>query len=566
MLDGPQTSPVYGLWPEHSKFRMCPTYVAGRFKMFIILLCYALQNRLVLASWSLEKENEDTSKSLDFMSNKWFNIPPGLHQVLTSIEDKLRNMDAFGHTLKLARLDFFMDQLTRRLENIETKLGALETTFDVRIKKVEEVIMGKDIKEELTNEHLSRKMSNINDKLNNKVAFLDAKIDIRTESITNKLELFQRDVQGAIDDVLEKLVKSDERIAQFESAVLTKLQMFDDIRRNFNDIHLFLKEKLMTLMKDQIVCMESRVENMTIHLIQENIQTFRKDMSRECAKIGESIEIAHKQLSNITSVFSRDNRIRSSFLTNSSLTAASNGALVKNLTLTIDRAISEGKKKFSELDSNMELYTQKIINGIQQVSKTSNEIKSFILTSIEKENNTRNLVRDEFRKLQKQIEPLPVIEPRLSQLVDQKVHELSKSVDSSFATLLVAQNTFISSCNKIQEEETHVYDILQQIVFEMRNRSVNDIYRISSDIQLHSADVEKTLSGILSSIELVGNNTAEEIRREFKTISKDLSGKCVPSGKERKNSTQVQRLLDKTYNHSDAVQFEDTKHHNYQTQ
>ncbi|XP_076357140.1 uncharacterized protein LOC143250461 isoform X2 [Tachypleus tridentatus] len=512
------------------------------FKTLSIVLFFVIYKLPTASAWDHEKEGDGTSKGLGFTTDRWLTVPRGLHQVLASIDDKLRSLDTFSHTLRLGRLDYFMDHMTRRLENIETKLGTLETTLDIRIRKIEEVIIGKDIKEELSNDHLSRKMSNINDKLNNKVSFLDAKIDIRTERITNKLELLERDIQGSMDDVLEKLVKSDERHAQFEKVVLSKLQKFEEVANNFNDVRVFLKEELTNIIKHQAITIKSKTESSVNNILQgldvmkREMGTFHHNTTKECSKVGNYLKETVQQLNNRSLMCFGDNRKRSSTHNFSHVITDTNctSEHVENVSTTVRGFVNEGKKNISELNSVMKYYMKKIIGGVQHLFNSSEEIKIFLRDLTEQGNKTKNIIYDEFNMLQQQLQPIPLLEPKILHLgesLNKRVAELSKVVDSSFATLLVAQNTFISSCKRIQAEETHVYNILQKIVLEMRNRSIDDIHLIRREIQTHSAEIDKTLTRILSSLKFVNNSIEDEIKRILMTTSENLIKECALSSR-----------------------------------
>lgn len=172
-----------------------------------------------------------------------------------------------------------------------------------------------------------------------------------------------------------------------------------------------------------------------------------------------------------------------------------------NLTAVLGEALTTHEAKFRELDSDVEMYTKKVISGIQELWRTSDGLKADMSDTLQQGSRTRELVREEFRLLHEKIEPLPKLEPRLTDIsedLDRKVFELGATVDSSFAALLVAQNTFIASCRRVQEEETHVYDILQLMVYEMRNRSASDTGAITAEL--------RTLrSGVVRLAEALGN-------------------------------------------------------------
>lgn len=466
-----------------------------------------------------EKQTSDDAmlRGLDLNTDNWIQIPQPVQDVLMSIDDKLRSLDTFSYTLKLARLDFSLDQLVRRMENIETKLGRLETKFDVRMEKVEEVVISKDIKEEFSNEHLSRRMETLNEKINNKAAFLEAKLEIKMERISGKIELLERDLHNAADDIMEKLIKTDERQTVLGNEILKKAEVFDDFQSSMNELRLYFKEELvdkaltkMGELQSHLTSVGDDVKNNgdKIDLLHNTIEN---NFSATAEQMKEKFQNMSGKIDGLSETCNTEDRWRS-------ITEISDGdrcnenthEQLDNLTAILQKVLYVGEAKFRELDNDVELYSRKVINGIQELWKTSDELKLDLSNTLEQGNKTRELVRQEFRKLHEQIEPLPKLEPKLSDIskdLDKKVVELSTTVDNSFATLLVAQNTFIASCRRIQEEEMHVYDILQQIVYEMRNRSITDIHRISSELQTQSQQINESLAQVLSTLLVVGNST-----------------------------------------------------------
>lgn len=468
-----------------------------------------------------EKQNADDSmiKGLEMSSDNWLQVPQPVQDVLMSIDDKLRSLDTFSYTLKLARLDFSLEQLVRRMENIETKLGRLETKFDVRMEKVEEVVVSKDIKEEFSNEHLSRRMETLNEKINNKAAYLDAKLDIKLERVMNKLELIERDLHNSVDDILERLIKSDERHGIMESEMLKKDEKVEELCVNVNEMKIFIKEELINLVNTHFEDITSKIDN--IQLVLQNkenksekvLTDIQTSVSGTRERMLTMLQDSNNKIDNLSATFNSVDRSRSSF-DMCDVTRAITQEQLDNLTAVLEKALTMGEEKFKELDSDVEQYTRKVINGIQELWKTSDELKLDLSNTLEQGSKTREIVRQEFQKLQQQIEPLPKLEPKLTDIsddLDKKVFELSTTVDNSFATLLVAQNTFIDSCKRIQQEEMHIYDILQQIIYEMRNRSIADIYRITSELQTQSSQINKSLAHVLTAVLLTGNITTTAV-------------------------------------------------------
>lgn len=468
-----------------------------------------------------EKQSaDDAMRGLEMTGEHWVHVPQPVQDVLMSIDDKLRSLDTFSYTLKLARLDFSLDQLVRRMENIETKLGRLETKFDVRMEKVEEVVISKDIKEEFSNEHLSRRMENLNEKINNKAAYLDAKLDIKLERVMGKLELLERDLHNSVDDILERIIKSEERHSSLENEIMKKGEKFDEFSSSMNEVKLFLKEELVDMVIKNFEQLTTKIVNIQ-DIVQrqenkseKNLHDLQAAMTDTRERTFTMLRDSSNKIDNLSATFSNGERSRSLNDVCDNANRVVTQEQLENLTTILEKALKVGEAKFKELDSDVELYTRKVINGIQELWKTSDELKLDLSNTIEQGSKTREMVRQEFQRLHEQIEPLPKLEPKLSHIsedLDKKVVELSNTVDNSFATLLVAQNTFITSCRRIQEEEMHIYDVLQQIVYEMRNRSIYDIQKITTELQTQNLQLNKSMEDVLTAVSITGNITMRTV-------------------------------------------------------
>ncbi|KAK8789204.1 hypothetical protein V5799_021022 [Amblyomma americanum] len=439
-------------------------------------------------------------KGLDMSPDVWHTVPPYLKQVLTSIDDRLRGMDAFGSALRLTRLDFSLEQVLRKLDAFDSRLGRLEAKLDLRLEKMEEALGGGGRKDSASASaqqqqqqgaaeafHLSRRFDMLGDKLNNKLAFLETKLDMRADRLANKLELLERDLQDASEDALEKMTRGDEararlhadvsrladlteraEAAQRQAATVLRVDVADVIKRADAKMDLFSQEMLTA--NNMLRAMQQQQQNAT---------------QQQAACQGTSPD-------------------------------APSWEQVTNLTELVEKMVRVGGEQLREIDSDVESYTRKVINGIYELRRTTDElVRGAFQDTVEQGNRTRVLVREEFRKLHEQIEPLPLIEPRLSFLsegLEKRIVELGATVDHSFATLLVAQNSFISSCHRIQEEEVQLYELLERIILEMRNRSLDDTQRISDELQGHSHEVAALLRGAVSAVFAAGNKTLAEVR------------------------------------------------------
>lgn len=427
----------------------------------------------------------------------WHSVPPYLKQVLSSIDDRLRGLDAFGSALRLTRLDFSLEQVLRKLDAFDSRLGRLEAKLDVRLEKVEESLSGrsKDAAASSAQQqgaaeafHLSRRFDMLADKLNNKLAFLETKLDMRADRIAGKLELLERDVQDASEDALEKMSRGDEARARLQADVSRLADLAERTEAAQRQTVTLLRVDVADVIKRADAKMDLfGHELLTANALLRTVQQQQGNVSQQAAA-------CHGMSSDSPS-----------------------WEQVTNLTDLVEKMVRVGGEQLREIDSDVESYTRKVINGIYELRRTTDElVRGAFQDTVEQGNRTRVLVREEFRKLHEQIEPLPLIEPRLSFLsegLERRIVELGATVDHSFATLLVAQNSFISSCNRIQEEEVQLYDLLERIILEMRNRSQGDTKRISDELQGHSHEVAALLRGAVSAVFAAGNNTLAEVRK-----------------------------------------------------
>lgn len=463
-------------------------------------------------------------------------LPGVLHDALVSIDEKLRSLDTFSYTMKLARLDFSLEQLGRRLENIETKLGRMETKFDIRMEKVEEVVLGKDIKEEFSNEQMIRQMDNLNDKFNNKIAFIDAKLDMRLERLSSKLDMIEREVQTSGDDIVERLSKAEDNQNLFESRINGKFAELGSKSWHLDSLKVVLRDeladnvvnRLSAFMEDKLVNKSKPNRNTDLDSLRNETAVSARALQNQSSRIIESLDFLKDNCLELN--LSSDNRLRSmlrdyDMVHNNSETKEQ----IENMTAALQRSLRVNEAKFNQLDHDVEAYSRKVINGMHEVRRSSDQLNGFMADVVQEGNKTRQIIRNDFDKLQEQIRPLSTMEPKFAGVgedLNKKLYELGAKVDQKFDTLLIAQNTFISSCGRIQEEETQVYEALGEVVREMRNRSEMGMETMTVNLQKHSDYLSKNLDAVLMAILTSSNETAHRIVDLIMTTRRDLVSNC----------------------------------------
>lgn len=268
-----------------------------------------------------------------------------VHEVLLSIDDRL------------ARLDTSMDQLVRRLES---KLGRLETKFDQRMSRVEEAVVGW----ELTSDQLSRRMDALGEKVAQRTAHLEARMDMRASKTLGRLDSLERDLHSSVDEILDRLVKGEEKAAVLEGEI-TKVQ-----------------EKTSALGSS---------------LGRELVRNFEK-MGSQVGELRETTNRSERALVNVLGsgesalALLRDSGDKIDNLSASCLLLGGTGRegrsggggsvtreQMDNLTAVLGEALTTHEAKFRELDSDVEMYTRKVISGLQELWRTSDGLKVYTL-------------------------------------------------------------------------------------------------------------------------------------------------------------------------------------------
>lgn len=406
----------------------------------------------------------------------------GIAVARDSVQEALLSIDD-----RLARLDSSMDQLVRRLES---KLGRLETKFDLRMSRVVEAVVGW----ELTSDQLSRRLDALGEKVAQRTAHLEARMDMRAAKALGRLDSLERDLHSSVDEILDRLVKGEEKSVVLEGEIAKVHEkttamgssLGKELVRNFQRMGSELRA---TTNRSERVLVDVLVSGESMLALLRDSGDKIDNLSASC-HLGSSPSGGREGRSGTEGSVTREQ--------------------MDNLTAVLGEALTTHEAKFRELDSDVEMYTKKVISGIQELWRTSDGLKADLSDTLQQGSRTRELVREEFRRLHEKIEPLPKLEPRLTDIsedLDRKVFELGATVDSSFAALLVAQNTFIASCKRVQEEETHVYDILQLMVYEMRNRSASDTGAITAELRTLGSGVGR-LAEALSNQRCVGMDAA----------------------------------------------------------
>jgi hypothetical protein len=179
-------------------------------------------------------------------------------------------------------------------------------------------------------------------------------------------------------------------------------------------------------------------------------------------------------------------------------------------------------EKLTQLDVHVDYYSRKIINTIQEIWRSSQTSEEYLKVAIDTANKTRSLIRQELHRLQELIDGSLTKTPDFSDIrepLEQKLYHLSTTIDDSFNALMISQNSFISSCNRIQEEEEQLYDVLDDMLVEIRNKSSVDMTAVKESIDGLRSLINESTARLQTQIERTDERIVTEIMRQIHSNS-----------------------------------------------
>ncbi|XP_050306770.1 myosin-7-like [Anthonomus grandis grandis] len=132
--------------------------------------------------------------------------------VLIAIEDRLRNLDNI-YTMQLSEtLKSKLDQYSRKLDVLDTKLIRLESMAMLNLNQISENISNKNYKDDLAKTQLYKKLETFYEGLSHRMNYVDRKIEIGFDKIQSK-----------VDSTLQRLERMEEDMIQRNSDIESEL-------------------------------------------------------------------------------------------------------------------------------------------------------------------------------------------------------------------------------------------------------------------------------------------------------------------------------------------------------
>ncbi|CAG2170625.1 unnamed protein product [Oppiella nova] len=389
------------------------------------------------------------------------------------------------------------------------------------------MFVSSDRKSEFKTESIARKVDDLSDRIELKSAHIEIKFESTLNKIVDKLDSIERHIDRTGEEVFEKFSKYDERHTVFESHVKSHIINIESLVKHSLDAN--------TKIKDIVTYDFQSVDNM--------VQTL-KDYKQDHNSVISILSTVAIQLQNYTTLHTlqdtgfRDNNHKKcdNCGTNSAnsptngrslddnTTAGTDGNDIREVSSTVEQlrqqlAVDE---KLTQLDVHVDYYSRKIINTIQEIWRSSQTSEEYLKVAIDTANKTRSLIRQELHRLQELIDGSLTKTPDFSDIrepLEQKLYHLSTTIDDSFNALMISQNSFISSCNRIQEEEEQLYDVLDDMLVEIRNKSSVDMTAVKESIDGLRSLINESTARLQTQIERTDERIVTEIMRQIHSNS-----------------------------------------------
>lgn len=371
----------------------------------------------------------------------------------------------------------------RRQDSIERKLDSANMKSEARLAKLEVV----HVEREFAEEHVLRGVGDIKERINREYDRMATKLDRAIEFLVTRVDA----MDGTLNDVSQRLrTLHEEMPKRMDSMQRTVSEMQQTSRSVDNQVNNRLtslqrlvertEASISAAAADMIIAANASLATRRAHM---HIQSLPAPVTTTSSQRLRVSEVSHALASTVN------------------LTVDTNtNEMLQNISLLLSDVLESNDLRFRELDEDVEIYTRKVMNNIQELTRTVHGNEVSINKTAEFGNRTAELVKDAFRELLAQVSPiLPQIEPKLvgmRQSLDEKLRELTSSVDHSYTSILLAQNSFIDSCKRIQDEEAHLYHAVEEIVDEVRNTSHPEMTKLTTAITERGTRIDERLDKV----------------------------------------------------------------------
>ncbi|XP_022902244.1 putative leucine-rich repeat-containing protein DDB_G0290503 [Onthophagus taurus] len=482
-----------------------------------------------------------------------------LQTLLTSIEERLRNLDSVYSTQYSPSVEGRLAHFGRKLEGIEAKITRLETILSNEMEKLLETINGRRFKDDIANDHVIRKIDNAYERLSHRMVYNEGKIDMSEKKLENKL-----------NTILSKLDKLEDNLMVRES----------DMQEELSEVFTSIEE-----VKTQSDNVLEKLENVTrsfsknsARSFDENTEDFGKDIKKQLEIITEKMVNFHEYSWGTHSRI--ENYVRSiGLVTNQSRYEVQSG--LRALTIEVGRMAgnhhlvdnSKGREKLEELEKKMD-------NNFNSVMSAQNTFLESCYRVQKDEAQLESKIGEVLEKLLETFSEKTVVEPkdvrRIEQILKnhdqymrkstvdtiktvasllQKDYNFEKKFDNTLSAITSSLETLQNSINE-QNTDDSFDEKLEEII-----ASLKDLQSLSIDINTNvKTNVRETFPNAQEIKSLIDNlklqSKEEMIKENFEGLNRileDIRYKIIVS------MNQMETKHPQIFNNTNLIIFNDTK-------
>lgn len=396
--------------------------------------------------------------------------------ILSSIEERLRNLDNVYSMQLSQNLENKLDQYNRKLESLDSKIVRLEALVMLNLGKISENISTKNFKDDLTKTDLFRKLDSIYEGINHRLNYIERKIDTSSVKIQETVE--------TTGIRLEKMERdSMKRDTDFENELSITISGIKNLTTNYNN----LEKKLANVTEDNL-----NVSKHTYTLVMKYNVENRKSMN----KLHDNIIGNLQYLDNKTS-----QHIKISEDTNT---------LLKQIRVDLKEDFNNYANKVADMNYDTE-------DGLKVIT--------FVV------NATKAELQNGLRSLMIQVGKIPPKSNEFNTGADYQ--ELDKKLSTNFEKILTNQDVFLESCHRLQMDESQIeseISVMLNKLIDMLEKKLStetkDIKNFEKNLKNHDSRINRNLlqanENIISLFEKSTTNS-QILIKDVRKIGNDLN-------------------------------------------
>ncbi|XP_075234018.1 uncharacterized protein LOC142331790 [Lycorma delicatula] len=386
-----------------------------------------------------------------------------------------------------------IDQMTRKIEMLESKIARMDTANQLRLEKLTEAVNSREIKEELSTEQLSRKLDFSYEKINHKLNYMETRLDATLNKMQNTLDSGIGRIESRQTELDNGLTEISQSVEEIKSLTI---QMED----KHNSTQKSVQQHLQTIMSESI----SR----------EQLEKLRGTVQNIDSKLNDN---NYSIIANHRSVITNQNQ---------------NDASGQSST-DVEKIIQALK---TEVDRESHRVENKISNMYNELWRRIMSLEVAARSVIVLGNTTRRQLQDDLKTFL-QTEKQCLNEPNsqesyievLMEALANSVQELTRKVDTNFQMVLTTQSLFMENCHRLQVEETQLEFklslVLEKILITITNKTMrvdNRLVEVMEMIKSHQSQVMRNLGHTTNMVVALTEETNQDTKH-FETALLELS-------------------------------------------